>query len=211
MGPGADYAAKLLAPPQQGARGPAAGKTTLTANTQTAGQFFNPIVRVVDVYFNKTASTPPGGTLHGTDPHDNRPAEYQADPLALTFVNGTVMSTWTFTTATGSGWNLSANVPGYTSATDSSPNILVVAGPPQTLQIVLPGETAVPRLSTYNLVGTSRTGSSTAWMTGVSSKVVVNVVDKHFNIATTAGETVSLSNNTDAFVGSQTQSLVSGT
>src|SRR6185312_9537903 len=158
------------------------GKISGTITTQTAGIGFPVTVRAVDAYFNKTADQPSGMTLVGSDPHDNRPGEYQSDPLPIALNAGTLSSTWTFVTASAGGWTLQANAPGLNVPSDLSPAIPVGAGIPRTLQVVLPGETAVAGLGTYTLGSLGRTGSAQAWISGVSSQVVVNVVDKHFNV-----------------------------
>ncbi|MFA5975390.1 MAG: hypothetical protein WC859_04410 [Elusimicrobiota bacterium] len=206
MAPDATNGVQLLVPGQSGAPGTATGKTGAAISTQTAGTGFWVTVRAVDRFFNKTAGQPAGMTLTGTDSHDNRPAEYQSDPLSINLNSGTLISTWTFVTASMSGWALTANAPGLTIPTDTSPAIPVTAGTPRTLQIVLPGETAVPGLGTYNLNGTGRTGAPQAWVSGVSSTVVVNVVDKHFNPVASA-ITIQLQNNTDSFVAPQSPSF----
>src|SRR5207302_3968164 len=146
----------------------------------------------------------------GTDPLDNRPAEYQADPISPLTLNssGTLTSTWTFVTANSSGWMLTAAGSGVL---DTSPNIPVKAGAARTLQMVLPGETAVPGLGTYTLNGTGRTGTTQSWTSGVSSNVIVSVVDKHFNVVPTATVSVKTQSNTDAFVPSQTISFTGTT
>src|SRR5262249_55171949 len=151
----------------------ATGKTVGTANAQAAGVAFNPTVRMVDRYFNVVNVQPSGLSINGTDPHDSRPGEYQADPFGIPqgqISSGTFISTWTFTTANNPGWTLTAAGPGVT---DTTPNIQVNPGSPRTLQVVLPGETAVPGLGTYSLNGTGRTGTAQAWVSGVSSQAVV--------------------------------------
>ena len=199
---------QVLVPGQAGSPGSPTGKITTTIGTQTAGMPFYPIVRAVDRYFNVTPTQPSGLTLSGSDPHDNRPGEYLADPQSIPLTSsGTVTSTWTFVTANNIGWTLTASGPGVL---DTSPAIPVKPNTAVVLQVVLPGENDVPGLGTYNLNGTGRTGTAQAWMSGVSSNVVVNVVDKHFNIVPTQAVGIQLQNNTDAFVASQNISF-SGT
>ena len=202
---------QLLVPGETGAPGnvAAAGKIIGTITTQAAGVPFRVTVRAVDRFFNNTNTLLSGGfALAGTDPHDSRPGEYQLDPLSITVATGTLVSNWTFTTANGTGWQLIASGP---AVADTSPNIPVVPGAPETLQVVLPGETAVPGLGTYNLNGTGRTGTAQSWVSGVSSNVVVNVVDKHFNVVSGAVMTAKVQNNTDVFVAPQTVSFTGTT
>ena len=68
----------------------------------------------------------------------------------------------------------------------------------------------MPGLGTFNLNGTGRIGTPNAWVSGVSSNVIVNVVDKHFN-PVSVSEGVKTQNNTDAFVSAQTQTLTGTT
>jgi hypothetical protein len=192
---------QILVPPQIGVPGSTTGKNTVAITTQTAGTGFQATVRAVDRYFNITAVQPSGLTITGSDPHDNRPTEYQADPLSISLsTSGTVTSTWTFVTANTTGWVLTSSGP---AVQDSSPNIPVKAGAARVLQVVLPGETAVAGLGTYNLGGLGRTGTAQSWTSGVSSNVIVNVVDKHFNVVPTQAVGIRLQNNTDAFVSPQ--------
>jgi len=200
---------QILVPGQAGLPGSATGKSTPSISTQTAGVGFQATVRAVDRYFNVTPVQPANIQMAGTDTNDNRPAEYQADPLlSIPFnTSGVNISTWTFVTANATGWTLTVSGPGVS---DTSPNIPVKAGAARVLQIVLPGENAVAGLGTYNLGGSGRTGTAQAWKSGVSSNVIVNVVDKHFNIVPTQAVGIALQNNTDAFVAPQNISF-SGT
>ena len=192
---------QVLVPPQLGLPGSASGKTNPVISTQTAGIGFQATVRAVDRYFNILPLQPGGLTLTSSDPYDSRPAEYQTDPLSISLsTSGMITSTWTFVTANPAGWTLTAGGPGVS---DTSPAIPVKAGSARLLQIVLPGETAVPGLGTYNLSGLGRTGTAQSWKSGVSSNVIVNVVDKHFNPVPSQAVLIKLQNNTDAFVSPQ--------
>ena len=210
MAPDIANAVQVLVPNQTAAPGTASGKNTPSIATETAGISFPTTVRVVDRFNNKTSATPPGMHLTGTDPYDNRPTEYQPDPLALTLLAGTTSVNWTFTTANGTGWTLKATAPGLSISTDTSPSIPVTAGQAKTLQVVLPGETAVAGLGTYNLGGLGRTGVAQPWMVGVSSTVILNIVDKHFNIVPAAATTARMQ-STDAYVPFQNQSFTGTT
>ena len=58
------------------------------------------------------------------------------------------------------------------------------------LQVLLPGETSAPGTPT------GKTGTPSPWTAGVSSAVIVNVVDANWNIVPTASLSVRLSNDT---------------
>ncbi len=210
MAPDSVNAVQILVPGQTAAPGSATGKVTTSISTATAGTSFNVTVRTVDRFFNKTNTTPPGMTLASSDPYDNRTAEYQADPLSIALTAGSTIQAWTMTTASTTGWTLTASAPGLNVASDVSPAIPVQSGAAQTLQVILPGESVLAGSGTYNLNGLGRTGTPTAWTSGVSNTLTVNAVDKHFNVVPTASISVKVTPS-DLFVSPQTISLIGTT
>jgi small nuclear ribonucleoprotein (snRNP)-like protein len=167
----------------------------------SAGSSFNVTVRAVDAYWNKT-SVAPSPTLISSDSNDS------PDPLSLTLTNGATTVSWTLKTSNPTpGWQLTADDGGtYTAFTSTW--MPTISGVPTKYQVLLPGETSAPGTAT------GKTGSPTAWMAGVSSRVVVNLVDNYWNVITTAPGTnqVKLFSNTDMYASTVTLiTLTNGT
>ncbi len=165
-----------------------------------AGTPFNVQIRATDRFWNKTTATPINMTLTSSDLND------LSDPMTINLTAGATTVAWTFNTSNQTpGWNLTVDdgVAAFTGFT--STDVPTAPGTATKLQILLPGETAAPGTST------GKTGTPYAWVAGVSSKVIVNVVDSNWNIVPTASLSVRLSNNTDVYTSTQTLPLTNGT
>jgi hypothetical protein len=165
-----------------------------------AGTPLNVQIRAVDAYWNKTAATPPNMTLTSTDPND------LGDPKNISLTAGATTVSWTFNTANPApGWQLTADDGPAAFNSYASTTIPVSPGIATQLQILLPGEIAAPGTPT------GKTGTPSPWIAGVTSAVVVNVVDSNWNVVPTASLSVRLSNDTDVFSSSATLPLINGT
>ncbi|MCB4757108.1 MAG: Ig-like domain-containing protein, partial [Elusimicrobia bacterium] len=166
-----------------------------------SGTPFNVTLRAVDPYWNKTTAIPDNMQLTSTDNNDS------PDPRNITLTAGATTVAWTMKTAnTNNGWTMTVDDgPGAFMAFTST-WVPVAPGTARKLQIILPGEVAAPG------TGTGKTAAlPTDWMAGVSSLVVVNVVDDNWNVVPDASLSVKLFNNTDMYASSQTLSLQDGT
>ena len=104
---------------------------------------------------------------------------YATLPANAALVGGTKTFSVTFKRATGSGWTVTATyvsgAPTLTANTGTA--TLVNAGTATQLQVLMPGETAVPG-STTGQTGRLRRAQTA----GTAFNVTVNAVDANFNV-----------------------------
>ena len=149
--------------------GSTTGKTG-TPTTQTAGTAFNVTVNAVDANFNAVNNT---DTVSITSSDANATL-----PGNAALAGGTKQFSVTFKTATGSGWTVTATyVSGSPSLTaNTGTATLVNAGTATQLQVLMPGETAVPGSTT------GQTGTPTTQTAGTAFNVTVNAIMLNFNV-----------------------------
>jgi hypothetical protein len=189
---------QLLVPGEVAVPGSASGKTG-TPNSETAGVAFPVTVNCVDNWYNKVSSANPVVGITTSDPYDTHPGN-------ITLVNGTGTSNVTFVTGGSSDITVSDvdGIPPLYSA-DVSPAISVNPGTAVKLQLLVPGESAVPGSST------GKTGTPSNETAGVAFTVTVNCVDANWNTNTGANPTVKITTS-DLYDSEPDQSvLVNGT
>jgi hypothetical protein len=170
---------QLLMPGETAAPGTASGKTG-TASAQRAGTSFNVTINAVDANWNPVSTAVDQISLTATDPNATLPA---AGPLS----GGTRSFSLALNT-TGSRTVTAADSTDGTKTASTSPAVTVNAGPFAQLQVLVPGETAVPG----TLVG--KTGSPTNQIPGIAFNVIVNGVDSRWNLVPT-NDTVHLTSS----------------
>ena len=139
-------------------------------------------------------------TLTSTDPNDT------VDPRTINLTAGATTVSWTFNTSTTSlGWQMTLDDGPAAFTSFTSTYIPTTPGAATKLLVILPGETYAPGTAT------GKTGTASAWVAGVSSRVVVNVVDANWNIVPSASLSVQLYSNTDTYSSTQTIALSNGT
>jgi hypothetical protein len=167
--------------------GSATGKTGSVV-PQQAGVPFTITVYITDSRWNLVTSTAALVKVETEDPYDVEPSPKSTTNGIATFdieFRRGVGEQYRITVSTAAGNELQKYV---TPAIQSNP------GSATKLQILVPGETAVPgKWDTYGKIGTPR-----PWYAGELESVVVNVVDKYWNPVPTVNTTVKLS-ATDPF------------
>lgn len=93
-------------------------------------------------------------------------------------------------TIAGRNLSIAVHDTGMGSISGSSSMFEILAGTPVKLQILLPGQTAVPGDS-----GSGRQGTPLLQNAGVQFYVIVNYVDQYYNVVTTVSETVQLTSS----------------
>ncbi|HRY30032.1 MAG TPA: hypothetical protein P5079_08370, partial [Elusimicrobiota bacterium] len=147
-----------------------------------AGTQYNFNVKATDDYYNLVSTASASIKFETDDPFDALPAEQNltggATIFAHTFVSASP-SGWTVTVSTGAG---STNL--YTSTT--SAKIVVRGAPSSKLQVLLPGETAVPGSSTGKAGSPDANGDNAdgiqSLVAGTTIQVTVKGVDTNFNV-----------------------------
>src|SRR5204862_356610 len=186
---------QLLAPGETAAPGTPTGKTG-SPSAQTAGTAFSVTVRAVDADWN-LISTNDTVAISSSDANATLPANASLTSGSSTF--SVTLKTAGSATVTASDVTHAA-IPG-----NSSPSMTVNPGALAKLQILAPGETAVPG------TGTGKTGTPTAHTAGTSYSVTVNAVDANWNLVNSVTDTVGLSSTDPNAVLPGNTALVSGT
>src|SRR5439155_805046 len=158
---------QILAPGETAAPGTASGKAG-TPTAQTVGTAFNVTVNAVDANWNVLTNV-----THtvGITPSDANAAL----PANAALVSGTKSFSVTLKTA-GSATVTATDITDGTKGASTTPSITVNAGAFAKLQILAPGETAVPGTPT------GKTGTPTAQTAGSGFIVTVNAVDANWNL-----------------------------
>jgi hypothetical protein len=171
---------QLLVPGETAAPGTPTGKTG-TPITETAGAALSVTVNAVDSNWN-TVST--NDTVVFTSSDTN---------AALPAGTALVAGTWTFnnvTFKTVGNWTLTASDSTHSFVTsNTSPVMAVIPGPFARLQILAPGESAVPGSPS------GKTGTPTAQTAAVAFSVAVNAVDANWNLVTNATDVVGITSS----------------
>ncbi|HRY30115.1 MAG TPA: hypothetical protein P5079_08790, partial [Elusimicrobiota bacterium] len=172
---------QVLMPNQIPAPGTVTGSTGTLA-TQTAGQNFVVTVRVTDQFYNLTLSSSPLVTLTMNDPFGSMV------PNSFTASSQTIQTI--FQTAGAANRTVCATVTPLNSSTSSA--ITVNPYNPVNLQVLVPGETAVPGSTASGGKGKaglpdSDGGQSGAqpFVAGTTVTVTVNVTDAYWNLVPT--------------------------
>ncbi len=174
------------------------GGKNSTASVQTAGVPFNVTARAVDPYWNTVSANVSQVHIYTQDPYDVEPATAPLVGGVCAFVVDMI---------TNSTWTISAvDTAGILTTCVSSP-VYVNYNIPTKLQVILPGETAVPGYAN------GKTGSVLQQIADDAFNVTVNLTDNYWNrvIVTTAMPSVTLG-STDLYWSTPTaRTLVSGT
>ncbi|MEK6646928.1 MAG: hypothetical protein AABY84_09680 [Candidatus Firestonebacteria bacterium] len=182
--PGSAAKLQIILPGETAAPGTTTGKTG-TANNPVAGTAFNAKVNCVDTNWNLVTGTNPDVAITTSDTYDT-------EPSTETLVNGTKNFTVNLKTA---GSNLTS-----ITATDVAPavynpyitqNLTVNPGTGVKLQVLIPGETAVPGDTANN----GKVSNPTARTVGVAFDVTVNCTDAQWNTNPGANPTVTITSS----------------
>ncbi len=204
VNPGAFTKLQLLVPGETTAPGTASGKTG-TPTAQTAGSALTLTVNAVDAYWNLVNTVTDVVSITSTDPNAVLPSN------AL-LASGTQTFNITLRTA-GTHTVIASDVTDGSKSLSASPSITVNAGPFTKLQLLVPGETAVPGSST------GKTGTPSAQFVGGSFAVTVNAVDANWNLVsstdvvgvTSTDGTATLPPNAALVGGTQSYNVTFGT
>ncbi len=185
---------QLLAPGETALPGTGTGKTG-TPTAQTAGTAFNATVNAVDANWN-VVSTNDTVAISSSDINATPPAPASLSSGSRTF---------SVTLKTAGSATVTASDTTHTGITsNTTPAIAVNVGAFTKLQILLPGETAVPGSST------GKTGTPTAQTAAAAFNVTVNAVDANWNLIATNDLVAITSNDANAVLPSNA-ALVAGT
>ena len=179
VGAGAFTRLQLLVPGETAAPGTATGKTG-TPTAQNTDTPFNVTVNAVDANWNLVNTVGDTVAITATDTNATLPA---SAPLS----GGTGTFSVKFATA-GSRTVTATDTSDGTKTPNTSPAITVNAGAFVKMQLLMPGETAVPGTAT------GKTGSPTAQTAGTGYSVVVNAVDANWNLVSST-HTVGLASS----------------
>ncbi|MBN1822759.1 MAG: hypothetical protein JW803_00410 [Endomicrobiales bacterium] len=164
------------------------GGKTGTPSMQVAGSTFTVTVRAVDPYWNVVESDISQVRIDTEDPYDVHPA-------TAGLVNGA--KTFTVKMVTNSTWTLSAvdtdDIAGFFLETNVSSPIYVNHGSPTRLQMILPGETAVPGYVN------GKTGPVDMQTADESFNLTVNLCDNNWNKVVTGSMPSVELGSTDLF------------
>ncbi|MFA5857904.1 MAG: hypothetical protein WC955_02445 [Elusimicrobiota bacterium] len=152
------------------------GKTGSTS-LQAAGVPFTVTVTACDDYWNLVSSEYSEVNVVSSDPWDVEPINevLMAGTTGFTFTMVTA-STVTFTASNPEGIRMGGSLYAYTS------NITTVTyNTASKLQLLLPGETAVPGKPVYTDTTGGKTGTPSNQRAGVAFTVTVNAVDNYWN------------------------------
>ena len=194
--PGTFTKLQILLPGEAADPGSQTGKTG-SPSTQTAGTTFSVTVNAVDADWYLVNTVTDVVAITSTDANAGLPAD-------AALVAGT--QTFACTLNIAGSWTITASDttdPGKTP--DTSPAVTVDAGSFTKLQILAPGETAVPGTPA------GKTGSPSAQTVGNPFHATVNAVDDNWNLVSTVTDVVSIT-STDANAGLPSDgALVAGT
>lgn len=185
---------QVLIPGETADPGSSAGRSG-SPTAQTAGSGFTATVNAVDAYWNLVSSTNTVA-ITTSDVNDTHPSN-------AALVGGTLGFTVTFTTEGSSNVTVT-NVSDGTKTAHTSQTTTVNEGAFTKLQILLPGETAVPGSAT------GKTGTPTAQTAGTPFSVTVNSVDANWNPVTSTDNISITSSDANAVLPSN-NTLVAGT
>jgi hypothetical protein len=162
----------------------------------TAGSTFSVTVNAVDAFWNLVPSVTDTVGFSSTDANASLPPN-------IALAGGTTTGSVQFRTA-GARTITASDVTDGSRSADTSPGVTVNAGAFVRLQILVPGETAVPGTAT------GKAGSASAQTAGTAFSVTVNAVDAYWNVAT-ATDTVAITSSDAGAVLPPSAALVSGT
>ncbi|WP_207532644.1 T9SS type A sorting domain-containing protein [Desertivirga arenae] len=172
---------QILLPGETAAPGTVSGKTG-SATACSAGSAIAVVVNAVDDCWNRVSTITDNVGLTCTDANATIPAAAALATGNRTFYNLTLRKVGTTTiTAT----NLSNN--SITPAVSGPATVNV--GPFYALQLLLPGETANPGTSA------GKTGSPTGITAGAPVNIIVNAVDRAYNIVSSATDIVKIASS----------------
>ena len=194
VSPGAMSRLQILAPGETAAPGTTTGKTG-TANAQTAGTAFNVTVNAVDGWWN-LVNTNHTIAITASDPNATLPTNA---PL----VGGTKAFSVTMKTA-GGRMLTATDITDGSKAPVITPAIQVKPGAFARLQLLVPGETAIPGTVS------GKSGSPSNQLVGVRFAVTVNGVDTNWNVINT-NDTIRITSSDAAAVLPANAPLVGGT
>ena len=187
---------QLLAPGETSAPGSSSGKIG-APTAQTAGAAFSVIVNAVDTNWNRISTITDTVGINCSDTNAVLPAN-----AALTAGTGAFSVT---AKAAGGRTVTASDLSDGTKAASTSSSITINAGPFGKLQLLAPGETAVPGTA----IG--KTGSPSAQTAGTAFNVTVNAVDTNWNLVTSVADVVSVTASDSNAAMPGTAALVSGT
>ena len=171
VNPGAFTKLQILVPGETPAPGTASGNTG-TPTAQTAGSAFTVTVNAVDAYWNLVNTIGDVVSMTSTDPNAILPSD------AL-LASGTRTFSITLRTA-GAETVIASDVTDGSKSLSVSPSITVNPGPFSKLQLLVPGESALPGSST------GKTGTPSTQFVGGSFTVTVNAVDANWNLVSSS-------------------------
>src|SRR5207249_1820385 len=194
--PGAFTKLQVLAPGESASPGSATGKSG-APTAQTAGTAFSVTVNGVDANWNLVTNVTDTVGLTSSDTNASLPANA---PLA----GGTQTLAVTFRTS-GTRTVTATNITDGTKSANTTPLITVNAGAFTKLQLLVPGETAMPGTIS------GKAGTSSAQAAGTPFNVTVNAVDVNWNLVNTIADTVGLSSSDTNAILPANAALVAGT
>ena len=192
---------QLLVPGETAAAGKLTGPAgkSGTPNTAVAGTAFNTTVNCTDDWYNLV----PGAVQPAVAVTTND--LYASEPAEALLVSSTKLFSVTLKTAGASTISATdTNGAGTTYTQNVSPSITVGTGAAVKLQLLAPGETAVPGS------GTGKTGTPSNMATGGNYLVTVNGVDANWNKVTSSSAQVTITTS-DIFDIERSGFLSSGT
>lgn len=187
---------QLLMPGETAAPGTPSGKTG-TPTAQVAGTSFNVTVNAVDANWNLVNTVTDEVGITSSD-------SYATLPANANLVAGTKIFSVTFKTA-GSATVTSTDLSDGGKTPNTSPSVTVTPGAFVKLQLLVPGETAVPGSPS------GKSGTPTAQQTTVQFQITVNAVDANWNLVNTITDLVGITSSDGAATLPPNANLVSGT
>lgn len=188
---------QILLPGETAAPGSSTGKSG-TASSQTSGSAFSVTVNAVDANWNLVNTiTHTVGITSSSDANATLPSN-------AALVAGTKTFSITLKTA-GSQTVTAGDISDGTKTANTSSSFTVNSGSLSKLQILLPGETAVPGSST------GKTGSPSGQTPGTAFTVTVNAVDANWNKVSSTTHTVGITSSDGTATLPSNSALVSGT
>src|SRR5439155_2728283 len=161
----------------------------------TAGIGYNLTVNAVDANWNLVNTVTDIVGISSTDPND-------VEPASAALVSGTKV--FAITNITAGIWSVTAiDSSDGSKPVTTSPPITVIAGALAKLQLLSPGETAVPGTPT------GKTGTPAGQTAGAAFAVTVNAVDANWNLVSTNDTVAITSSDANAPLPANAQ-LVSG-
>lgn len=186
---------QILAPGEAAAPGTAAGKTGAPVS-QSVGTSFNVVINAVDANWNLIPSI---NDMVGLTCSDANAILSANAPLG----GGTAMLSVTPRTA-GSATVTARDVTDTSKTSNTTPGIMIAAGPFVQLQLLVPGEVAAPGTAT------GKTGVPLQEVAGGSFAVTVNAVDSNWNTVATISDIISLASSDASAILPANVSLVAG-